>query len=158
MSNPLITVQDQFIAAFSAIDGTGNYETTVKKIYQEIQNSVPEYPSIAVIFAIPDNVLIMDDAATVRNIPLNFGIDCYIQSDSDVANGGNFRKAQFELVADIIRVLASIDTTYLGSSPSWMIMRSVPIKVSPVEPLGQNKGAFLMTGQIHIRNLNSTLT
>jgi hypothetical protein len=158
MSNPIITAQDQFIAAFSAIDGTGNYETTVKKVYQEIQKEVPEYPSLAIVFARPQQVKVIDSAMGVFNMALNYGIACYIQSDSDVDNGGDFRIAQYQLFADIYRLIVSINKTYVNASPSWIIDPSVDLEMSPVEPLKQNQGIFGISGKILLRSLNGTLT
>jgi hypothetical protein len=158
MSNPIVTVQDQFIAAFSAIDGTGNYENTVAKVYQEIQKEVPEFPSIAIVFARPQQVKVSDSPMTVFDMALNFGIACYIQTDSDVANGGNFRKEQYSLFGDIFRLIASINKTYAVTSPAWIVTPAVQLEMSPVEPLGQNTGIFGISGQIKIRNLNATLT
>jgi hypothetical protein len=158
MSNPIITTQDQFIAAFSAIDGTGNYENTVKKIYQEIQKEVPEYPSIAVVFARPQQVKVLDSAMSVFNLAVNFGIACYIQSDTDVANGGTFRLAQYSLFADIYRLIVSINKSYMNTSPSWIIDPSVNLEMSPVEPMGQNWGIFGISGTILLRSLSGTLT
>jgi hypothetical protein len=158
MSNPIVTVQNQFIAAFSAIDGTGNYETELKKVYQTMMVETPEHPSISIVFATPQPANVMDDAGTVFDINMNFGIACFIQSDSDVDNSGKSRIDQFTFFSDIFRLIQSIRRTYISASPAWNINYKVPLEMTPVEPWNKNIAVFGVRGQIHIRNLNATLT
>jgi hypothetical protein len=158
MSNPIITAQDAFIAAFSAIDGTGNYENIVKKVYQEIQKEVPEYPSLAIVFARPQTVKVIDSAISVFNMNINYGIACYIHTDTDVEKGGTFRTEQYSLFADIYRLIVSISKTSVNASPSWIVNPSINLEMSPVEPLGQNTGIFGISGSILLRSLTGTLT
>lgn len=160
MSNPIITVQDQFIAAFSAINGTGIYENDLKKIYQTTYIETPEHPSIAIIFSRNQETKMTDEAMTVGNLDLNFGIACFIAFDTDVDNSGICRKAQYSLFADIQRLIQSVNKLYVNANPSWIVTPKVPITMSAVEPWveGGNTLCFGINGQILIRNLNPTLT
>jgi hypothetical protein len=160
MSNPIITVQDQFIAAFSAVNGTGIYENELKKVYQLSYTDTPEHPSIVIVFGQQQKVNIIDGAMSAENFAMNFGIACFIAYDTDIANTGICRQAQYSLFADILRLIQSINKSYVNSSPSWLINPSVPITMTAVEPFigNDNTLVFGVNGQILIRNLDLTLS
>jgi hypothetical protein len=160
MSNPLITVQDQFIAALSVINGTGIYENNIKKVYQDLQVKVPEHPSLAVAFDRDQEFSIMDAQATAFDFDMNFGIACYLKVNTDISNSGIMRKAQYSLAADVLRAIRATGR-HLTDTVVWNVRENVPLKMSSVytlKPADENTVVFGIYGHIHVRNLNADLT
>jgi hypothetical protein len=152
------TVRSALDTELSTIIAGATYRNTVAEVYQQYTpDAIPVRPAITILFGEmrldPKN-----EKWSLYDVFIPFALACFIQANTDTSAASNLIAAQDSLVHDIFRVITSLYTKNINSTPKWNIRSDPPVKVSPIFPTEGNTGEFAITGEIHLRNLSGSFS
>lgn len=150
------TVRAAMIVELQKIIAGATYRNTVKKVYGDMPQVIPDYPSIIFQFG-PGTVKVQDQAWALFDIFIPFGIICEISADTSTSETSNIIAAQDSLLHDVLMILAPLYKDHLVTGTTrWNVHNDPPVKWTPIYPVGQNAAEFTVYGTIRIFKLDGT--